>query len=233
MRRVALAFSSSALLAAVTACGLSLGNNSIEYKMDPQEFTQDAGNTMGTFPTVDCSQNMMACTTIMNLPAGAVASCEAGKCIATIDVHLFQTINLSQQKTLPSSVLNSSLIQHVDVGAVKYWTSAGHTLNVATPAVSLYVGPQTAQKPGDAGSALLGTIPPIAPTAQRATCNAQTASCDVQLTDAGRNVLGTLAKEVRTPFNVIVQAKIVVRGGEPIPANKLDIFLQPVIAFVL
>ena len=78
------------------ACGLLVDSNSITYQMDldPQEFKHDFGadfkNQMGSFPTVDCSKNAQACSTIpsQNLPAGATAACEAASGNHAVDMRM-------------------------------------------------------------------------------------------------------------------------------------------------
>ena len=51
--------------------------------------------------------------------------------------------------------------------------------------------------------------------------------CDLPLTDAGRSALANFAKDFKTPFTLIVHSKMTVRGGDPIPAGMLDLFVRP------
>lgn len=220
-------------------CGVSFNGSGIDYAVEPQEFAYDFGTQMGTFPVVACSaQNMTPCTMIPNLPAGATASCDtgAGQCIATIDVSAYQKVNLSQQKTFPSAILNSQVISVVKVGAIHYWTPT-NTLTVDSPAVGLSVGPQTAVKATDAGTTKLGAVPSL-PKMQKTACSGgtpgtQASACDMPLTADGKNALAVFAREIRTPFNLIISATLTVRGGQSVPAGKIDFFLQPVLSFVL
>jgi hypothetical protein len=44
-------------------------------------------------------------------------------------------------------------------------------------------------------------------------------------------VLSILAKDYRTPFNVIAVAHVILHAGEAVPAGMIDLFVQPVLAF--
>ena len=226
------------------ACGFLADANSIRYpmKLDQQEFKHDFGadfsNQMGNFPTVACAGNTALCANIKGLPAGASSSCDAGsgQCVATYDLRLPVPVDLSKQASLPTAVTNSSVINEVQVEAVNYWAAA-NSLNFDTPSIEVYIGGQTAMKESDPGVSRLGTMSPIARMTKTA-CRSGTpgtadSACDLALTESGKNVLATLARDFKTPFNVLLVAHLTVRGGEPFPSGVLDLFLQPVIAFVL
>ncbi len=206
----------------------------ISYDLAPQEFVQDFGSNSGNLMDVPCQTD--ATCAALPVPSGTTASCDtmAMKCVLNADVRLTQTVNLSQQPGFPSSVANSSAVQAVTVGAVHYWTPS-NTLNFASPPVDVYVGSQSAQKETDAGVTHLGTVPSL-PAGGRTACRmgapgTQDARCDLPLDDAGVQALGALAKDYRTPFNVLVVSHLTVHAGDPVPSGKLDLFLQPVVAF--
>jgi hypothetical protein len=223
---------------AVAACGILQNNTiTIPYNLDPQEFMHDfsgdfKGQT-GNLPVVDCSKDPNVCSSIPNFtpPAGATMSCDATtkQCAVGYDLRLPVPVDLSKQK-LPSQVTSSSLIDDVQVKMVNDWTQA-NTLTFATPPIDLYVGGQTLMKETDPGATKLGTLPSIKPM-DRTSCT-QTSPCAVPLTGDGQRVLGTLAKNIKTPFTVLLVAHFTVAGGQPIPGGALDLFLQPQIAFVL
>ena len=200
---------------------------SITYDFAPQQFGRDFGNTAGNVPDVSCATNPSACAAV---PAqgGAAASCDPGtkKCVVTAELRLVQSINLSQQANFPQEVANSKIIQQVTVDQIRFWTPT-NTLSFATPPIDLYVGSQAAQKETDPGVTKLGTIPVI-PKGER---TAQQSPRQVQLTDAGKSALGLFAKDFRTPFNLIIAGKVTVPGGQPAPGGKVDLFVQPVVAF--
>jgi hypothetical protein len=226
------------VLAAAGCINLGSNQPSITYDLDAQEFMPpDFGNQMGKVPTVDCTANAGVCAAVQ-APPGTTATCEAAShlCVIQADVRLIQTIDLSKQKGFPSSVANTSLIHHVEVNEVRYWTPT-NTLSFATPPINISIGSQTVQSETDPGATQLGTLPSLAAMTVTA-CHGGTpgtpnGACLMPLTDAGKMVLGRLAKDYKTPFNVIVSAHLVAHAGDPVPAGRLDIFVQPEIAFVL
>jgi hypothetical protein len=226
-----------ALGAFASGCNL-IGSNglNVNYDLQPQEYAQDFGSTMGTFPTVSCAMGGDALCQQVPVPSGAAASCDPAtmNCVLTQDVRLTQQVNLSQEQGFPSSVANSSAIDHVTVGAVHYWTPT-NTLTIDTPPIDIYVGSQSVMTENDAGAVKLGTLPTL-PAGTRTSCGSGApgtadSKCDLPLTDAGKAELSTLAKDYRTPFNVLVVAHVRVQGGGPIPAGKLDLFVQPTVTF--
>src|SRR5690349_22922350 len=114
-------------LGALAAPGCNLiGSNglNVNYDLTPQEYTQDFGSTMGSFPTVSCATGGDTVCQQVPVPQGSTASCDPAtqNCLLTQDVRLIQMVNLSQQQGFPSSVANSSAIDLVTVGGVHYWT---------------------------------------------------------------------------------------------------------------
>ena len=204
----------------------------ITYDLDAQEFAQDFGSHSGTVPDVSCAQGCSQ----LSAPQGTTATCDQGtsRCVLVADVRLPVTINLAAQKNFPSQVANSSVISSVKVNAVSYW-AASNTLSVATPPIDIYVGSQTVQKETDAGATRLGTLPSLpasrSPSCKSGAAGTRESACQLELTSDGKNVLGRLAKDYRNPFNVLVVARLVLRGGSPLPSGKLDLFVQPQIAF--
>jgi hypothetical protein len=230
MRRAPWSLASLAL--AFAAC---LTTRGIEYALDPEEFTADFGSATGNFPDVDCSTDAM-CSGVPNLPQGFTTACDTSinKCVASYDLRLLQQVNLSQQKGFPEQVATSPVASAVSVEAVNYWTPS-NTLSFDSPAIDIYVGGQAVQKETDAGAMKLGTVSAL-PAKQRTACGGGAAgtrdsACGVALTDDGVHALALLAKEYRTPFNVIAVAHVIAHAGDPLPAGKLDLVVQPVLLF--
>jgi hypothetical protein len=225
------------LAALAAGCNL-IGSNglTVPYDLQAQEYAQDFGNMMGTVPSIPCAMGGDAACSVVPAPMGATASCDTAiqYCQLTEDVHLSQQVNLSQEQGFPSSVANSSVINRVEVSAVHYWTPT-NTLTIDTPPFDIYVGPQSAMNATDPGVKLLGTVPPL-PAGSRTRCGSGTpgtadSKCDVPLTDDGKAELATLARDYRTPFNVLVVAHVTVASGQPFPAGQLDLFVQPTVSF--
>jgi hypothetical protein len=226
------------LVAPLAAGGCIFAGNSISvpYDLPPQEFAQDFGSQMGTLDHVSCAMGGDAACALVPVPMGFVATCDATavECKLTDDVRLVQNIDLSQQKDFPSQVAMSSAVKGVTVGAVHYWTPS-NTLDIPTPPIDVYVGSQSVQKETDQGAAKLGTVPSL-PAGQVTNCRNgtpghQDAYCDMPIDPVGQAALGNLAKDYATPFNVVVVTHLVVHGADPIPAGKLDLFVQPTVAF--
>ena len=192
--------------------------------MPPQEFAQDFGNTGGNVPTVPCNGNAALCAAVP-APAGTMAECDATSrdCALSADLTPYQTVNLSQQSSFPSQVANSSVISDVTINNVFYWTQS-NTLSFATPPIDIYVAPSSVTSTSDPSATLLGTMPSM-PAGQL------TAKTTLPLTDAGKSALGTLAKNYKTPFNVLAHIHVTVTAGQPVPSGKIDMFLEPEIAF--
>jgi hypothetical protein len=236
------------LLALPSGCSL-LSSQEIPYTADPQEISQDFGTQTGMLPETDCTAAPTLCMTITGGPAGATITCDPnpaapGKnhCVLHQDITVHQTINLSQQTSFPSAVSSSPVVNLVQIDQIKYWTGPAQMLSVATPPLDIYIGSQTATGPNDPGVAQLGTIASIpagmAPSGppdcsgKTPATNSDTA-CSLALTEAGKSLFATLAKDFKTPFNIIVVGHLSVAGGSAFPSGKLDLFLQPVIGFHL
>lgn len=215
---------------------------SITYDLDPQEFSHDFsedGAPTRSFPSVPCADDT-ACAAIDGLPRGWSASCDAAssQCVGRYDLRLVMPVNLSQQKGFPTEVA-SAVVQRVEVRAVRYW-AATNTLDFATPPIDVYVGGQSATKETDAGTKRLGTVPTL-PAMTRTDCAGDSGSvpgtrdsaCALPLTSDGKDALATLAKSYKTPFNVLAVAHLEARGGDPMPDGRIDLYVQPSLAFVV
>src|SRR5437763_1497517 len=87
-----------------------------------------------------------------------------------------------------------------------------------------------------AGSGAPSSFPDVSCAQSPTVCAAagtRDSACHVVLTDAGRNLLGTLAQDFNSPFNVIGVAHLKVHSGDAVPSGKIDLFVQPVISFGL
>lgn len=249
MKNVLLSFVTvGALATANLGCGLLDDITVYKYEADPQEISQDFGSETGKFPEIDCTANDQLCTAMsVTLPPSATVACEAAAtagtkhCVAHYDLTVHQTIDLSKQASFPSAVLDSPVVSLVSLDTVRYWTSSPQTFDTATPPLDIYVGDANATAPTDKGVQKLGTIgsipasmPPSAkPDCTMGAATSKETACDMQLTDAGKKLLETLAKSFKTPFSILVVGHLTIRGGDPMPGGKLDLFVEPVIAFHL
>jgi hypothetical protein len=238
------------LVAAALSAGCNVVDTSgvhYDYYFDPQEFKQDLGNTMGTLPTAACKGvTPDPCAAAQSMvPAGTMVTCDtsANRCTASYELRLPQMINLSQAQTpLPSAVVEFA-ISRVDIKSIAYWAMQ-NTLTVDTPKIDLYVASASAKDEHDPSAVLLGTVAPLPAKSTScadgtdtdskiATASKGTKACDVQLTTDGQTALGNFAKNYKTPFQIIVHSILTATGGQPIPAGLIDLWVDPVVTFVI
>jgi hypothetical protein len=250
MKNVALCLSASVLaIASGTSCSL-FSSQEITYPVDPQELSQNVSQdftAMGTVPTIDCTSSDALCSpmAVPGLPASAQIACEAAsggskQCVIHYDLAVHLTVDLSKQADFPSAVTNSPVINQVTIDEVRYWAGAGHMVNIATPPIDIYVANQNATSVTDPSAAKLGTIasipagmPPSTAPDCKGPATSSSTFCDLQLGDAGKSAFATLAKNYKTPFNVLLVGHLTLAGGVAFPQGKVDLFLQPVIGFHL
>jgi hypothetical protein len=250
MKNIALRLFATVLaVASGTSCSL-LSSQEITYPVDPQELSQDISqdfSATGMLPTVDCTTSDSVCSAmaVPGLPSSAQIACEASsagqkQCVVHYDLSVHVTVDLSKQADFPSAVTSSPVINQVTVDEVRYWAGAGQMVNVATPPIDIYVANQSATSVTDPSASKLGTIasipagmpPSTAPDCKGPATSAST-SCDLQLGDAGKSTFATLAKDYKTPFNVLLVGHLTLAGGVAFPKGKIDLFLQPVLGFHL
>jgi len=232
----------SALLSGCSLLGQA-GLN-IGYSFDPQEFKQSIGQEGGptnTLPTIACTPGASPdpCAAAQStLPPQAMSSCDSASsaCVAQVIVRLPQQIDLRQAMTpVPSQAVEFG-IGAVAIDKVNYW-AASNTLNVATPPIDVYVAAATAKDETDATAVKLGSIASL-PAKSRACGDPQdphdaatqqgNTVCSMPITSAGQAALSQFIKNYKTsPFQLIVRATLVARGGTPIPAGTIDVFVRP------
>jgi hypothetical protein len=217
-----------------------------DYYFDAQEFKRDIGSQMGTLPNVACKGvTPDPCAAAQSqLPMGMV-SCDtsADRCTASYEVRLPEMINLSQAMTpLPSEVVMFA-ISRVDIKNIAYWAMQ-NTLTVDSPKIDLYVASASAKDEHDPSAHLLGSVMPLKAGTTNctdatdsdpkiATASHNMKACDVALTTDGQAALGNFAKDYKTPFQIIVHTVLTATGGQPIPAGLIDLWVDPVVTFVI
>ncbi len=221
------------LIALSTGCGTF----SYPYEFEPENFAQDFGSQTGNLPDGDCTQAPSLCSTAASLVSGSTGTCDGAtkKCVITYDFRQVQEIDLDKQASFPPQVLNSGLVSLVKIDQVRYWTPT-NTLSFATPPIDVYFGPKGTQKESDVGAIKIATLDPLAAATPTACVMGQPvgdkkSACKMKLTDAGRNALSVFAKDFKTNFEALLVAHIVVHSGDAIPAGKLNLSVQPVVAF--
>jgi|GEM_PF-4097489 len=216
----------------------------IGYSFDPQEFKQSVGQEnqpTNTLPTIACTPGASPdpCAAAQaSLPPQATSGCDSQtkQCVAQVVVRLPQQIDLRQAMTpVPSQAVEFG-IGAVAIDKINYW-AATNTLNVPTPPIDLYVASATAKDETDTTAVKLGSIASL-PAKSRTCGDPQDAKdaavqqgntvCSMPITDAGQAALGQFIKNYKTtPFQLIVRATLVAKGGTPIPAGTIDVFVRP------
>lgn len=233
-----------ALLSTLGLLGLGLlggcvfyggGGQAIGYDVEPRTYRQDFGSASGTVQDVDCSQNAGLCAGIPH-PPGTTTLCDTTtlKCVVMVEVRQVQTVSLASEPNFPTAVISAVSIK-ARVDSATYWGTNGTPLT--TPPIEIYVGPENAQREDGAGVTRFGTIASV-PAQTGTGCRAGTpgtrdSACGVEIASQGSDALARLANNFRTPFNILVVARIVLRGGDPVPNGVLELNVSPRISFTI
>jgi hypothetical protein len=238
----------------VAYCGLAVALSGCDalkydYAFDARSFNQSIGDdkSMAKLPMVACtpgnSPDPCAAVASQLPPGSGTIACDAGlkQCVATTEISLVQPVDLSKAQTpLPDAVLQFG-INKVEIEQIAYWMT-NNTLNVTTPQVNLYVAAQSAKDIHDPTAVALGSVAPLPAKSQACAdpvdpkgdaAAAGQRVCDVPLTEAGKTALAGLAKNYKTPFNLIIDATLMAKGGEPLPAGSLGLTVRPTIAIYI
>ncbi|HUS62984.1 MAG TPA: hypothetical protein VMZ28_00525, partial [Kofleriaceae bacterium] len=243
----ALLSAAAALLSASAACNIIDSNGiHVDYAFDPQEFKQSIGDEKvpQTLPTVACTPGATPdpCVPVMAMipPNSGTVACDGAKqqCAATFEISLPQTIDLRMAMTpLPSEAVQFG-INNAEIRRIAYWVST-NTLTVATPALDIYVAPETAKDEKDPKAVKLGSVASL-PAKSRACADPQNNDdpmakmgqmvCDIPLTVDGQKALADHVKAFKTaPFKIIARATIKADGGTAVPAGTIDFFVRPTV----
>lgn len=248
MKRITLALLLAVLHAAAGACSLvdSSGVH-IDYAFDPQEYRQDVNpGVMGMLPDVACTPGQAPdpCAAVQTQipPDSGTVACDPvlKKCVATVDISLPQEVDLRQARTpIPDQAVQLG-IDAVSVHRVAYWIIE-NTLNVPTPTVELYVGPQSAGDYRDPRAVKLGSVAPLSAGSNACGDKASTDSeargkpvCDMQLSADGQRALGDYVKNYRqAPFKLIARALPRAEPGMPLPSGRIHFALRPTVRLTI
>ncbi|HEX2571888.1 MAG TPA: hypothetical protein VH877_20265 [Polyangia bacterium] len=233
-----------ALLSTIGLLGLGLqsgcvfyggGGQAIGYELEPHTYRQDFGSASGTVPDVDCSVNAGLCAGIPH-PPSTTTTCDTTtlRCVVIAEVRQVQTVSLASEPNFPTAVISAVSIK-ARVDSATYWGTNGTPL--ATPPIEIYVGPENAQREDSAGVTRFGTVASI-PAQSGTNCRAGTpgtreSACSVDITSQGSDALARLANDFRTPFSILVVARITLRGGDPVPNGVLELSVSPRVSFTI
>lgn len=176
-------------------------------------FTPDGklqGLPCGSSPTICSSAVTAAC------PMSCTGTCSTATslCEMSLDVSLSQSVDLVKEKPELQSI-NSEPVIKVSIDSVTYQVTSNN-LNVATPEISVSVGPATAATATDAQVKVIGTIPSI-PAGMTSDGPQQ-----LMFTSTGKALLVDTMNHFKTPFNVWAGSSIKVTPGQALPTGKLE-----------
>jgi hypothetical protein len=167
-----------------------------------------------------CSSNAMVCSSAVQqaCPMGCSGSCNGKTCDLSLDVSVVQKVDLVMERPELKSINDQPVIK-VTIDSVTYDVIA-NTLNVDTPAITVYVAPASVVKVDlkDPQVKAIGTIPPV----PAGTTTAASGAKSIQFTATGKAELVNIMSTFKTPFNILVGSSILVTAGQPIPTGKLD-----------
>jgi hypothetical protein len=205
-------------LLSVAACGLissdvtksKLHFASDSFTVDTSSWNLPAGSSV---PSVPCT------ATPDNCPAGASQVCggsctavcgSGGTCQGHVPVTAHEDYDLSKDSGF-QQYANQSVLS-VEVTAL-YFQIAQNSLNVATPVLNVYLGPQTITSPSDPAAKLIGTIASIPAR--------QSGRFDVTFAAGGQAVLTESLNDFKTPRRVLVSGDLVITAGQSLPSGQL------------
>ena len=168
------------------------------------------------FPSIACGSDSDCCT--LGSAAGldctmTTLACMSGSCAAELPESQATMIDLSQ---VPSLSSYTSLVS-ISISSIKY-AVRNNTLNVAVPPLSIYLAPNTVTDPTDSRAVLFGTVPSI-PAGGMPSGNVNlepNAAATFQSFTSGANNL-------KTPFEIITAATVVIGAGTPVPTGAITI----------
>jgi hypothetical protein len=215
-------------LSLAAGCGLiSSDVTNFELMLPEKKFTIDASgwqvNTTtsalfdsGQLKAMPCNTAPAVCSSVVHsaCPSACSGSCNMStdSCELSLDVSRPLKVDLVTDDPNVKAINDQPVIK-VSIDSVTYEVPS-NSLNVDTPMLEVYVAPLSAI-PSDPGAQLIGTIPPVA---KMTTVGAQ----PLMFTPTGKAALVNMMSMFKTPFNVLVASKLVVRAGQMLPMGKLD-----------
>jgi hypothetical protein len=246
MRRLRFAFAGGLLYLAQAGCGL-IPPLFYDYSFDAQQVMQSLGDGSGSsqaLPSTPCTAGMQpdVCAQLATQipPNSGSLTCEGGMCVATAHVRAPIPVDLRQAKTPVPDGVAQFAIDRVTVAKVAYWV-VSNSINIDTPNIDLFVGPDSATDEMSPGAVKLGTVASLPAkskvcgdakdTAEPANQQGHTV-CNMPLTEAGQNALAGFIKNYKqAPFKLLVHATIRATGGTPTPSGAIDLFVRPTVRF--
>lgn len=211
---------------AASGCGLiSSDVTNFDLTIKDKSFTIDTASwqvdpmAAMAFTTTSCDSsqpppNLCSTAAMQACPMNCTGTCASSNtCQLALDVSVFQPVNLQMEQPELNTINNQPVIK-VTIDSVTYDVTT-NTLNVDTPALTVYVAPMSVTSASDPKATAIGTIDPVP---AGTTVMAQ----QMTYTAAGKQALVDTMSTFKTPFNVIVGGQLVITKDTPVPSGKLD-----------
>jgi hypothetical protein len=176
-----------------------------QWRPPPQGFSSAA---------IDCATSEDCCMPADEAPLSCMQFpfiCATGACAIEFPFEVVAPVDLGDQKELGQA--RGQIPAELTLSAITYEVRS--ELNVALPEVAIYVAPADVAMVTDPKAHLLGVVP---------TTNAGLhASGTIALTPDARQAFGSLARDLKTPFNLIASTRIKIVSGGVTPSGKVDL----------
>ena len=223
------ALAAGLLAGAALGCGLISSNIfDITIGLSSQTYGHDFGSaTTSKAPTISCPASPDPCGALTTqIPGASNGRCDTSQspsvCAADVSVVLPSTVNLSMDQSFATSV-GSKAVRFVRTIDLAY----GVNMNTTTfdiPALQLYIGPSGAKQPTDPGVVALGMLQPI----NRMTLIPEGSQhITIMEGTAAHDKFAYYVQNPMVPFVLMVATTKTVRGGDPIPAGKIQLVIKP------
>jgi len=225
LRRFGLGACTVSIVGLALGCGLvSTDIAKIGFDLPPKHYVFDTAGfklPAATLPSVPCATSDECCAAAALLGYDCAVDpplvCESGACAAVVTVETPPaSINLKSEVPELSGI-NSQSLADISISRITY--DVASTMNVDLPAVDLFLAPDGVTSTSDPAAQKFGTVP-VTPAGATITGGQVTLEPSAEATFSG------YAHNFGTPFTFLGKTTIVVHGGEPIPAGKVDITVR-------
>ncbi len=186
-----------------------------EFSIDADRWQIDAARLPDYFATTceTTSVCAQAAKLACNGHCTGVCDQDTGRCALDLDVSLYSAIDLVQEAPELRSLPDQSVLS-VQVDAVEYAVTRS-SLSITTPELVVYVAPASVTDADDPAATVIGTVPSVA-------AGTSLQGTDLALTADGRVELARVMSAYKTPFNILVAAKLGVVSASELPTGRLD-----------
>jgi hypothetical protein len=204
-------------LAAPAGCGLiSSDVAKLTFDLPPKtyHYATPSGTPSGNVPPIPCTSNPDCCMSPIDCNTTPL-TCDGANCQLQLTVTMSNMIDLATEVPKLQTLSNQALVD-VTVSGITYMIA--NTMDVALPAITIYLAPMGITDPTSSQAVRFGTIP--------ATPARFTGPGNVMLDAGGQQAFAMYAHDFRTPFNFIATTTVVVPAGSPFPNGTVDVTIN-------